>query len=648
MTHPRLPAVLLAAAVLVGAAALAAPRSPAKGVSLPVNLSGLSNAAALQAANGELARAPLGLSGQGLLALNGFVAVRSGWRDYAPAQADARADNLPPFITLDAYWRAFSLVAARVRRDQEDVRLLPTLQAFLASLAPALERDAAAADAGLRDGCERALGFVAVASRLSDSNAPLPARARAVVSAELNLIHAAAGTARSPLLGVNLDYTRVAPGLPPGSFRAATAWLAATRWRLTQESDLNATLCLTRAVAVTPRAASRWAAVRDARAAMSAPGIDLNLHDALKALTRAFGKGAALAALNVAPDRQNFLALAARAAPSGLSLPGAGLAFRFFDEPQAPDQFSLQALSAPFVGTSDAPRTVPRGLDWLAALGSSAAYRLLDASGDTSYANFDSRLLWSQAQLNAAQPSLDARVLSTLAAPPSTPAMAGPWNTPAWARRALQSRLAAWVSWRADLSVSAESGLAAPPPTPARAGARAWVEPDRALWLRLAELTRALRVAAGSAGSLSPPDLRAIASLEGEARFLARVADLQESGARLPDAANARLWNFDAWLREVTQNPGGRARGPEEPARVEAIITLAGMPDGAAQAATGRLQDLYVITPDGRGGRQLTRGAIGSYFELNAAPLGTGQWRDLLDSGAPPSAPDWTRAFTGR
>ena len=68
----------------------------------------------------------------------------------------------------------------------------------------------------------------------------------------------------------------------------------------------------------------------------------------------------------------------------------------------------------------------------------------------------------------------------------------------------------------------------------------------------------------------------------------------------------------------------------------------------ALEEAVGYAYRIYVVVPDPRGGLQVTKGGVFSYYEFTHPSddrLTDEKWREMLDSGQAPRPPQWTSSF---
>jgi len=66
------------------------------------------------------------------------------------------------------------------------------------------------------------------------------------------------------------------------------------------------------------------------------------------------------------------------------------------------------------------------------------------------------------------------------------------------------------------------------------------------------------------------------------------------------------------------------------------------------QEAVGGVDYIYVVIPNPRGGYQLVRGGVFSYYEWIGnidQRMTDEEWRAQVASGSLPQRPDWTSAF---
>jgi hypothetical protein len=89
--------------------------------------------------------------------------------------------------------------------------------------------------------------------------------------------------------------------------------------------------------------------------------------------------------------------------------------------------------------------------------------------------------------------------------------------------------------------------------------------------------------------------------------------------------------------------------GPALADQADAIVAdLGSGPKGVLEVATGRIDRLYVLVPDGKGAFEVALGGVYSYYEFTNPPgqrLDDTAWRAMLDRGTQPARPSWESPF---
>ena len=70
----------------------------------------------------------------------------------------------------------------------------------------------------------------------------------------------------------------------------------------------------------------------------------------------------------------------------------------------------------------------------------------------------------------------------------------------------------------------------------------------------------------------------------------------------------------------------------------------------ALEIATGTFDTIYVVTPDGSGGQQISTGGVFSFYEFwqpRSDRLSDEEWWDMLDDGTLPARPVWAEEYLG-
>jgi hypothetical protein len=90
----------------------------------------------------------------------------------------------------------------------------------------------------------------------------------------------------------------------------------------------------------------------------------------------------------------------------------------------------------------------------------------------------------------------------------------------------------------------------------------------------------------------------------------------------------------------------------EDMANAALVADIATDPDGRVlELATGRINEIYVVVPDGTGKMMVTKGGVFSTYEFTvplAGRMTDETWKARLTDGKAPAAPEWTGGFIVR
>ncbi|GAA5535100.1 DUF3160 domain-containing protein [Deinococcus aluminii] len=675
-SRPALTLTLLLA--LAGGAAGAAST-----YSLPVNLNSLKNPAVLRG-NKDTGLAPLNAAQRAALAQQGFVIVPAGWRQFDAVYEATRYANQPVFVTTDAVLHVYHLVFDKLLRDLERETLAPTARRLTALLvADARRQVQALAGTPLEDDARRALAYLAVAQKLADPSSPVPAEVAPLVTAELKLINAHSGLAPSPIFAGSQMIEDYSQYVPRGHYTRSEAlqryfrtmmWLGRMNLRVKDASETRTAALVTHLISGNPEAQKLWARLYDPTALLIGTSDDLNYRQyaaTLQAVTggniRQLADPQKLAAFQAAlaklpPPQVNSVFVVAR--------PGEGvdvrqretLGFRLMGQRFTLDGAALQQLVYREVGTEQKPRTLPRGLDLLAAMGSDAALNELRRLGDTQYAHYETQMQKVRAQFAALKPqdwnanvySGWLYVLQALAKPEARddrfPAF---MRTPAWTRKEMLTALGSWTELRHDTllyakQVMAEMGAGGEPELP-----RGYVEPNAAVWSRLLALEALTRRVLTDQKILSERTANNLGSLRDMLTFLNAATVKELAGQPLTPDEYDRLHFFGGWLEQMklaSTDPEGNEEGGtptfDEPPYAGVVADVATDAGGGRvlEEATGTIHELYAVVPDGRGGLQVARGGVYSQYEFTvplSGRLTDEAWRARLKAGQLPAMHPW-------
>ncbi|MBX3190696.1 MAG: DUF3160 domain-containing protein [Labilithrix sp.] len=488
---------------------------------------------------------------------------------------DLREQRVPSVLTLDALFFAVHLAFERALAEVEELELEPALGALLKKLEARLGAEQRGAGIEVGEGLRLARAVVAVAQVLfGEGKAPADLGLASEIAQEVARVDARAGPATSALLGVTIDYSRLAApsgAARPGAYRAL-AWLGAAPLALVGRSEApGATLGIGAARAQT-RAAMLLARVLERE-------IDPQIHEEHKRIARllAFLWGppddlspAELAHLASLADARledpkniaNVVKVDAVRKKARLRAPrlsdatgvsgAAALSVRLFGGHAPADSIALASLTGRAMGTplqnaiqnatqsaAGESRRLPSLVDLPAWLGVEEARVVLRESGAGAFTGYDDAL----ARAIAARPKDDSPARHASVYGSLLDALVV-WGDPAGARavassaserRRIESMLAAWTLLRhdgqplsrprnaADKNEKSRADGALPVPG---ASLPAFVEPEPDVIARLiaatAQLKRGLTAISGL--KATSPSLVTIAEVEDILRLALRVA----------------------------------------------------------------------------------------------------------------------------
>ncbi|TNM67538.1 DUF3160 domain-containing protein [Deinococcus radiopugnans ATCC 19172] len=666
--------------ILSGGLALAS-GTHAQVFTLPVQPGTLSNPGLLKG-NPDLGLPALNAAQRSALTRQGFVIAPAGWRQFDAVYEATRYAEQPVFVTTDAVLHIYHLVFDKLLRDLERETLAPAARQLTARLVAGAQKQVKAlGGTPLEADARRALAYLAVAQKLADPAASVPPEVAQVVAAELKLIEAHAGTAPSPIFvasGLLEDYSQYVPRghytrseTLKRSFRTLT-WLGRINLRVQKADETRTAALITHLLTGDAQAQALWARLYDPTALLIGASDDLNYRQYAQTLQtvtggniRRLGDAATVKAFQAAlaklpPPRVNSVFVVAKPG-EGVDVRGREtLGFRLMGQRFTLDGAALQQLVYREVGTEQKPRTLPRGLDLLAAMGSDAALNELKKLGDAGYANYGTQMQKVRGQFAALRPAdWNANVysgwlyvLQALAKPEARDSRYPAFmRTPAWTRKEMLTALGSWTELRHDTllyakQVMAEMGAGEEPEHP-----RGYVEPNAAVWTRLLALEALTRRVLTEQNILSERSANNLESLRDMLDFLKAATARQLAGQPLSRDSYDRIHFFGGWLEQLklaSTDPEGEDGGGtptfDEPPYAGVVADVATATDRALEEATGTIHELYAVVPDGRGGQQIARGGVYSQYEFTVPVSGRltdEAWRARLKAGTLPPMHPW-------
>jgi len=446
-----------------------------------------------------------------------------GLQEYDETYHNNIRESIPSFVTIDAGLHTFHVLFDRTLLTTESRTLGPRVRALLVAL---LETNATqrgrltAPDAIVAS--DKNAAYLAVALRVLGGTAPLgsvPASQAPTVAREVALVEGHQGAAQSPFLRAPFDYRLFAPrghyndGPELQSYFEAQNWLALVQAPLeapahataaqrasAREGALRAILlaALMQQTVSGETGLARWHGLSDPITVLIGTPAGPALPDIMALVDRVYSTtNPTAAALQDSARLARFLAqvptLPAPPYRSTSSTGGAKLrGFGLFPARGTADGGLAAALTYPNVTGPGKPRTLPSGLDVLAALGSTRAADVAAQAGP--WPNYHAALSRAVPAFNAAlqAPSLYAHWLGALRplAQPMPTTVPPVMHTAAWTDKELLTGLASWSELRHDtiLYTSQFGGLGGGGSCTITLFRDGYVEPIPAAWNNLAGL----------------------------------------------------------------------------------------------------------------------------------------------------------------
>lgn len=626
-----------------------------------------------------LSAASLTPAATAILARNGFVLT--------PGQPGDTLENYPRagtpvFITLDSLEHSFDLLWGTVLDGLEEGRLYQDLQGLTGAMLGVSGSFKRAASGQVESAAQANQAFFGVAARLLDPAAAVPAEVEETVGQEVRLIEAGKGVDESPIFGYREDYSRFLPAGRYTHSEEASRYYRAAMWygsmvmrlrpadnprmrevgRQETRQALLAVGGLHDARVGEESALAVWERLYQVTSFFEEVSDDLDVYDYTKLMAETYGQEFPLSRLEADGDLDAFidraLALARPAATTAATSTGdttgeeaAGLCF--LGRRTSLKEEVFKQLVEPAV----AGRTMPRGLDVPAALGSERAGRInLEIYGDSGFPGYQAQLESLRREFstlgirtaagNSYRSRLYAIKMMLYAPGEGFPAF---MRSAAWMDRSLFSVLGSLAELSSGDTVSGEQGAAsaATPAGSATAAMPGYVEPNpealASLAINLDLMRRGLRergMLAPELGERLDAFYTLLVDLKGIAEKELRNQAFSEDEAAVLSGIGQRLAYIDALTAAGTAQGGSTP-----PVAVDAYTdrkTLETLTE-----ATGYPVLYHVIVPY-QGGLYYTEGVGFSYYEFRRPSdesLSDEAWRDMLVSGRAPALPAWTGTF---
>ncbi|WP_103864550.1 DUF3160 domain-containing protein [Aquimarina sp. I32.4] len=328
------------------------------------------------------------------------------------------------------------------------------------------------------------------------------------------------------------------------------------------------------------------------------------------------------------------------------------------------DNEVLQALVD--VESKVTKRAYPKGLDVMAAFGSSSANEILinelnEGEKWDKYPQILAGLQNKMKEVDWSATVYNKWVQSLLEL--QKPDVKYPYfmQTPQWAKKDLNASLASWAELKHDAILYAEQPMAAEcgdggPPSPYTIG---YVEPNIKYWNSVIALTNLTKEVLVKHNLMNSKITRVTNGMIENAEFLLTASKKELEGKVLSEKEYRQIEVIGStfeWLTLDLVTLEGKSTdswenvtGPDKSVAVIAdVYTSNGEnnPDkGVLHVATGNVNDIYVIV-EIEGYLYITKGAVFGYHEFHV-PLGNRltdeEWQKMLEDGQAPEVPSWIK-----
>jgi hypothetical protein len=347
--------------------------------------------------------------------------------------------------------------------------------------------------------------------------------------------------------------------------------------------------------------------------------------------------------------------------------------FRLMGQRFTVDANVMQQLMDPYVGG----RMLPSALDVAAAMGSETAKGLADIMGAQDFPQYAENMAKQREEVSALTQddwlqTIYGAWLWTLEPlwrrdPQNLPAWMPPlMKTDAWTLKDLHTGLGSYTE------LKHETVLYAKPPGGLGGGGElytaSFVEPNPVVFARIAVVAamtyEGLKARGLTDFEMEAPEFHADGTYTSPPTFnlelsLSQMPMLAQFSAYMASLANKELKgealsNDDLmWLQGIGSYLAGvrvTLQDPNNPEPVALVTDIASAPmiGKTLQEGVGGVDYIYVVVPNPKGGLQMVRGGVFSYYEFEGdmnARMTDQEWRAKVKSGDLPPRPAWTGEF---
>lgn len=625
---------------------------------------------------------------------NGFVVVppkddpNAIYYEFYQAYESYRYSSVPVFVTTDSIFHVYHLIFDKMLRDLERNAFIPLLEELTtAMLQTSIQQYEELAGTELEEAALRNTAYFTVSAKLLGLTVDVPQQALDLADQEIALMDAKAVRTVSPIWTMggegenDLLYEDYSQYIPRGHYTRseelkkyfmAMMWYGRMTYRLQSTVETQRALLMIQAIRDAQTSSGRsaeelWQNIYDPTVFIVGKADDLSFHEYGLISDQVFGSSPDLISFSDEQKMDQFFEAAEQLPPPQVNSmwvyiwqdrEDATKGFRFMGQRFTLDQYVFGELIFRKVGTLDFPRALPKGLDLLAAMGSEEAYSILDEMGETEYENYDKQMQkvrkeiadfgmdsWTQnlywSWLYAMQPIFE---------PKGAQYPAFMQNQP-WLRKDMATALGTWTELKHDTILYAKQVMAEMGGGGDEEPPHGYVEPNPEAYARLLALAQMTHAGLEARGLLDATTRANLENLIDQLLFLLDISQKQLNGGEITDDDYWRLTYYGGWLETMTIAAADPAediesRGYLEDQKSALIADVASGYGSSLEEAVGYPTEIFVVSPESPW--HITVGAVYTYYEF-AVPsndrMTDEAWREMLESGAAPEAPQWTNSF---
>ena len=625
---------------------------------------------------------------------NGFVVIpptddpNSIYYEFYQAYESYRYSAAPVFVTTDSVFHVYHLIFDKMLRDLERSAFIPLLNELTtAMLQTSILQYEELAGTELEEAALRNVAYFTVAAKLLGLNLDTPQQALDLADQEIALMDAKAVRTVSPIWAMggegenDLLYEDYSQYIPRGHYTRseelkkyfmAMMWYGRMTYRLQSAVETQRALLMVQAMRSAQTSSGRsaeelWQNIYDPTVFIVGKADDLSFHEYGLISDQVFGSSPDLISFSDEQKMDQFFEAAEELPPPQVNSmwvyiwqdrEDATKGFRFMGQRFTLDQYVFGELIFRKVGTLDNPRALPKGLDLLAAMGSEEAYSILDEMGETEYESYDQQMQkvrkeiadfgldsWTQnlywSWLYAMQPIFE----------PKGEQYPAFMQTQPWLRKDMATALGTWTELKHDTILYAKQVMAEMGGGGDEEPPHGYVEPNPEAYARLLALAQMTHAGLESRGLLDATTRANLENLIDQLLFLLDISQKQLNGGVITDDDYWRLTYYGGWLETMTIAAADPAediesRGYLEDQKSALIADVASGYGSSLEEGVGYPTEIFVVSPEAPW--HVTVGAVYTYYEFvvpSNERMTDEAWREMLESGEAPEAPEWTNSF---